>query len=242
MPAVSSRRACSPAVCTSCLMLCCGCMTVCAGICWDQWFPEAARAMALLGAEVIFYPTAIGSEPADDQLDSRKHWTRVMQGHSAANIVSSGLSACISLLSVHPLLVVSRLRLSRVSSLVHPSCCLKGSALLAYCRFQWWHPTGLGRKLLKRSTAQAPSPSTGIRSSQVGASIGLILSPVAFLHRPLNCPSMSDTCHSPMLKTYSDSLWRLAHLCHGTTHQLQGPRGSYWSKRMMPRRLCLYSR
>jgi len=56
-------------------------------ICWDQWFPEAARCMALLGAELLMYPTAIGSEPQDPKLDSRGHWQRVMQGHSAANIV-----------------------------------------------------------------------------------------------------------------------------------------------------------
>lgn len=62
-----------------------GCIGV--GICWDQWFPETARAMALLGAELIFYPTAIGSEPQDPTLDSRDHWQRVMQGHAAANLV-----------------------------------------------------------------------------------------------------------------------------------------------------------
>jgi len=56
-------------------------------ICWDQWFPEAARALALAGAEFIFYPTAIGSEPQDPTLDSRDHWRRVMQGHAAANMV-----------------------------------------------------------------------------------------------------------------------------------------------------------
>lgn len=56
------------------------------GICWDQWFPEAARSMALLGAELIFYPTAIGSEP-DLQIDSMPHWRRCMQGHAAANLV-----------------------------------------------------------------------------------------------------------------------------------------------------------
>lgn len=58
-------------------------------ICWDQWFPEAARAMALQGAEILFYPTAIGSEPQDTGLDSRDHWKRVMQGHAGANLVSS---------------------------------------------------------------------------------------------------------------------------------------------------------
>ena len=58
-----------------------------AGICWDQWFPELARSLALHGAEAIFYPTAIGSEPQDPTLDSRNHWQRTMQGHSAANLV-----------------------------------------------------------------------------------------------------------------------------------------------------------
>jgi len=55
------------------------------GICWDQWFPEAARDMALQGAELLFYPTAIGSEPKQPELDSMPQWQRVMQGHSAAN-------------------------------------------------------------------------------------------------------------------------------------------------------------
>jgi len=56
------------------------------GICWDQWFPEAARAMALQGAEALFYPTAIGSEPPPaPPVDSRDHWQRVMQGHAGAN-------------------------------------------------------------------------------------------------------------------------------------------------------------
>jgi N-carbamoylputrescine amidase len=57
------------------------------GICWDQWFPETARAMALMGAEVLFFPTAIGSEPENPGLDSRSHWQRCMQGHAAANMV-----------------------------------------------------------------------------------------------------------------------------------------------------------
>jgi N-carbamoylputrescine amidase len=58
------------------------------GICWDQWFPESARAMALMGAEVLFYPTAIGSEPPPaPPVDSRDHWRRVMQGHAAANFM-----------------------------------------------------------------------------------------------------------------------------------------------------------
>ena len=56
------------------------------GICWDQWFPEAARAMALLGADIILYPTAIGSEPILTT-DSQPHWRRTMQGHAAANIL-----------------------------------------------------------------------------------------------------------------------------------------------------------
>ncbi|KAL3816678.1 hypothetical protein ACHAXA_003868 [Cyclostephanos tholiformis] len=57
------------------------------GICWDQWFPECARSLALLGAEMIFYPTAIGTEPNDPTLFSRGHWTRVMQGHAGTNLV-----------------------------------------------------------------------------------------------------------------------------------------------------------
>lgn len=56
-------------------------------ICWDQWFPEAARSMALMGADVLLYPTAIGSEPQDPTLNSSDHWQRVMQGHAAANMV-----------------------------------------------------------------------------------------------------------------------------------------------------------
>ena len=57
------------------------------GICWDQWFPEAARAFALRGAEIILYPTAIGSEPHSPELDSLPHWKAVIKGHAAANIV-----------------------------------------------------------------------------------------------------------------------------------------------------------
>ena len=56
------------------------------GICWDQWFPEAARSMALMGADILLYPTAIGSEPILE-VDSSGHWMRTMQGHSAANIL-----------------------------------------------------------------------------------------------------------------------------------------------------------
>jgi N-carbamoylputrescine amidase len=60
--------------------------TVGVGICWDQWFPESARCMALLGADVLCYPTAIGSEPPDPDWDSSGHWQRVMQGHAGANL------------------------------------------------------------------------------------------------------------------------------------------------------------
>lgn len=56
-------------------------------ICWDQWFPEAARVLVLKGAEILLYPTAIGSEPQAPEIHSRDHWTRVMQGHAAANMV-----------------------------------------------------------------------------------------------------------------------------------------------------------
>ena len=57
------------------------------GICWDQWYPEAARAMALMGAEVLLYPTAIGSEPHDPTLDTAAPWRRAMQGHAVSNII-----------------------------------------------------------------------------------------------------------------------------------------------------------
>ncbi len=56
------------------------------GICWDQWFPEAARAMSVMGAEILLYPMAIGSEPQDPTIDSQAHWRRVMQGHAGANM------------------------------------------------------------------------------------------------------------------------------------------------------------
>ncbi|MDE2445934.1 MAG: N-carbamoylputrescine amidase [Alphaproteobacteria bacterium] len=57
------------------------------GICWDQWFPECARAMALMGAEILLYPTAIGSEPGNPTYDSSSHWQNTMRGHAAANIM-----------------------------------------------------------------------------------------------------------------------------------------------------------
>ncbi|ADY55030.1 N-carbamoylputrescine amidase [Syntrophobotulus glycolicus DSM 8271] len=57
------------------------------GICWDQWYPEAARCMALMGAEILFYPTAIGSEPQDKSIDSKEHWQACMLGHAAANLL-----------------------------------------------------------------------------------------------------------------------------------------------------------
>ncbi len=61
--------------------------TIGVGICWDQWFPETARAMMLAGAEVLFYPTAIGSEPYDAALDTHLQWQRAMQGHAVSNAV-----------------------------------------------------------------------------------------------------------------------------------------------------------
>ncbi|MFF7862963.1 MULTISPECIES: N-carbamoylputrescine amidase [unclassified Pseudomonas] len=57
------------------------------GICWDQWFPETARCLALMGAEVLLFPTAIGSEPGCAELDSRDHWQIAMRGHAAANLL-----------------------------------------------------------------------------------------------------------------------------------------------------------
>ena len=57
------------------------------GVCWDQWYPEAARAMTLMGAEALLYPTAIGSEPHDPDLDTAVPWRRAMQGHAVANVI-----------------------------------------------------------------------------------------------------------------------------------------------------------
>lgn len=71
------------------------------GICWDQWFPETARCLALNGAELLFYPTAIGSEPILD-CDSMPHWRRVMQGHSAANLMPVVAANRIGLETVEP--------------------------------------------------------------------------------------------------------------------------------------------
>jgi N-carbamoylputrescine amidase len=61
--------------------------TIGVGICWDQWFPETARSMTLMGAELLFFPTAIGSEPPDPSHDSKPHWQICMQGHAAANMI-----------------------------------------------------------------------------------------------------------------------------------------------------------
>jgi N-carbamoylputrescine amidase len=61
--------------------------TIGVGICWDQWYPEAARAMMLKGAEILLYPTAIGSEPYDLSLDTHARWQRAMQGHAVSNAV-----------------------------------------------------------------------------------------------------------------------------------------------------------
>ena len=72
-----------------------------AGICWDQWFPETARCLALNGAELIFFPTAIGSEPILN-VDSSSHWQRVMMGHAAANIVPVIAADRIGLETVEP--------------------------------------------------------------------------------------------------------------------------------------------
>jgi N-carbamoylputrescine amidase len=57
------------------------------GVCWDQWYPETARAMMLMGAELLFYPTAIGAEPHDPTLDTRHMWRRAMLGHAVSNVV-----------------------------------------------------------------------------------------------------------------------------------------------------------
>lgn len=64
-----------------------GFATIGVGICWDQWFPECARAMVLMGAEVLLYPTAIGTEPQEPELDTRGPWQRAMIGHAVSNVV-----------------------------------------------------------------------------------------------------------------------------------------------------------
>ena len=64
-----------------------GAATVGVGVCWDQWYPETARAMTLMGAEVLFYPTAIGSEPHDTSLDTARLWRRAMVGHAVSNVI-----------------------------------------------------------------------------------------------------------------------------------------------------------
>lgn len=76
-----------------------GCIGV--GICWDQWFPETARCMAVQGAEMLLYPTAIGSEPILD-VDSSSHWRRVMQGHAAANLMPVVAANRIGVETVEP--------------------------------------------------------------------------------------------------------------------------------------------
>ena len=71
------------------------------GICWDQWFPETARSLALLGAELLLYPTAIGSEPILD-CDSAGHWRRCMQGHAGSNLIPVVAANRIGLETVEP--------------------------------------------------------------------------------------------------------------------------------------------
>ena len=61
--------------------------TIGVGICWDQWYPETARSMMLMGADVLFFPTAIGNEPHDPELDTRRLWVRAMIGHAVSNVV-----------------------------------------------------------------------------------------------------------------------------------------------------------
>nr|MCR4934400.1 N-carbamoylputrescine amidase [Lachnospiraceae bacterium] len=91
------------------------------GICWDQWFPETARCLALNGAEIIFYPTAIGSEPILDG-DSSGHWRRTMQGHAAANLVPVVAANRIGTESVEP---------SKENAGQSSSLCFFGSSFIA---------------------------------------------------------------------------------------------------------------
>ena len=82
------------------------------GICWDQWFPETARSLALMGAELLLYPTAIGSEPILD-CDSAGHWRRCMQGHAGSNLVPVLAANRIGLETVEPCRCRNRWRMHR---------------------------------------------------------------------------------------------------------------------------------
>lgn len=87
------------------------------GVCWDQWFPEAARCMALQGAEILLYPTAIGTEPSHAEIDSAVHWQNVMCGHAGANIV--------------PLVVSNRIGTERATDEDGPKMSFYGSSFMA---------------------------------------------------------------------------------------------------------------
>lgn len=76
------------------------------GVCWDQWYPETARVMALMGAELLFYPTAIGTEPYDQDLDTSRMWRRAMQGHSVSNCM--------------PVIAANRIGTEQVDGAAHP--------------------------------------------------------------------------------------------------------------------------
>ncbi|MBN9787454.1 N-carbamoylputrescine amidase [Pseudonocardia sp. TMWB2A] len=76
------------------------------GVCWDQWYPETARVMALMGAELLFYPTAIGTEPYDQDLDTSRMWRRAMQGHSVSNCM--------------PVIAANRIGTEQVEGADHP--------------------------------------------------------------------------------------------------------------------------
>lgn len=76
------------------------------GVCWDQWYPETARIMALMGAELLFYPTAIGTEPYDQDLDTSRMWRRAMQGHSVSNCM--------------PVIAANRIGTEQVEGADHP--------------------------------------------------------------------------------------------------------------------------
>lgn len=80
--------------------------TIGVGICWDQWYPETARVMALMGAEMLFYPTAIGTEPYDDDLDTSRMWRRAMQGHAVSNCM--------------PVIAANRIGSEQIPGAAHP--------------------------------------------------------------------------------------------------------------------------
>lgn len=134
---------------------------ICTGICWDQWFPETARALVLMGAEVLFYPTAIGNEPQDADLDSSAHWRRVMQGHAGANVVCAVSIFIYSFVCINTSVVIFDRCDVSVTQITLIKYVLPWEV---WNRYRWLHPIGLVRKWYRQNMAQAKLLSMGHRS------------------------------------------------------------------------------